>query len=95
MKISDEDVFKVAELSSISICPEEVSKIRSELEKIFGFIDQLNEVNCDNIEPLSNVSISKMPEREDVVTDGGCVDAILSNAPEKAANMFVVPKVID
>jgi len=66
-----------------------------DLNEIIGFIDQLNEVNTDNVDPLSSVTGHDLPLRKDKVIDGEINDKILENAPEKISGYFVVPKVVE
>ena len=56
---------------------------------------QLDEVNTSKVEPLSNVSMSELPLRKDEKVDDDKSNEILSNAPEKLENYFVVPKVVE
>jgi aspartyl-tRNA(Asn)/glutamyl-tRNA(Gln) amidotransferase subunit C len=62
---------------------------------VIEWIDTLNEVNTDGVEPIANVSGQKLPLREDQITDGGYSEKILNNAPEKESGFFVVPKVVE
>ena len=57
--------------------------------------EQLNEVNVDGVEPLTGAAQMALKMREDVVTDGGYADKILANAPERAGDFYVVPKVVE
>ena len=63
--------------------------------KIIGFIEQLNEVDTESVNPLSSVTGHNLPIREDVVDDGNKNNDVLENAPEKKSGYFVVPKVIE
>ena len=65
------------------------------LNSILDWVELLNEVNTNNIEPLSNVSMTELPLREDKENNEDKSNDILSNAPEKLENYFVVPKVVD
>jgi len=60
-----------------------------------GWIEQLNEVNVDGVEPLTGAAQMALKMRDDVVTDGGYPDKVLANAPERAGDFFVVPKVVE
>jgi aspartyl-tRNA(Asn)/glutamyl-tRNA(Gln) amidotransferase subunit C len=95
MSLTREDVKKVAGLSRLRMNDQQLDKIAPELNKILGFIEQLDEVNTDNVEPLSNVARSTLPLRADVVNDGECADKVLANAPEAEENYFAVPKVVE
>ena len=67
----------------------------NDLNEIIGFIDQLNEVDTDNVKPLSSVTGHALPLRDDKVCDGNINQDILRNAPEQKSGYFVVPKVIE
>ena len=69
--------------------------LAAELNGILGWIEQLNEVNVDGIEPLTGAQQMALKMREDVVTDGGYPDKVLANAPERAGDFFAVPKVVE
>ena len=73
----------------------EVATLQAELNGILGWIEQLNEVNVDGIEPLTGAAQMALKMREDVVTDGGYPDKVLANAPERAGDFFAVPKVVE
>tara|TARA_B100002003_G_C14120065_1_gene538694 strand:- start:346 stop:633 length:288 start_codon:yes stop_codon:yes gene_type:complete len=94
MKIDKKTTLKIAKLTRVKIEDDEISELSSQLSSILDWVEQLNEVNTDNIEPLSNVSISELPLRKDKETNENKSDDILSNAPEKLENYFVVPKVV-
>ena len=66
-----------------------------DINKIIGFIEQLNEVDTYSVSPLSSVTGHNLPIREDVVDDGNKNNDVLENAPEKNSGYFVVPKVIE
>jgi len=85
----------VAALSRIKIAEEELSGLSQELSGILHWIDQLAKVDVTGVENYTDYQPQSLSEREDVVTDGNNVDAILANAPEKAHNMFSVPKVVE
>ena len=95
MSIDKDTVAKVSNLARIKINNDQLSKISNELESVIEWIDTLNEVNTDGVEPIANVSGQKLPLREDKVTDGGYSEKILNNAPEKESGFFVVPKVVE
>ena len=95
MKIDKNTTLKIAKLSRIKIEDDEVDELSSQLSTIVDWVEQLNEVNTENIEPLSNVSMSKLPLREDVETTNDNSKEILSNAPDKLENYFAVPKVVE
>ena len=72
-----------------------MTELRDGLNRIFDWVEELNEVDVDGVEPMTSVTPMSLKMREDVVTAGGDVAAALSNAPETAEGFFVVPKVIE
>ena len=70
-------------------------RLQSELNGILGWIEQLNEVNVDGIEPLAGGAQMALRLREDAVTDGDYPEKILANAPDREGNFFAVPKVVE
>ena len=52
-------------------------------------------MDTDGVEPMTSAVHAVLPMRDDVVTDGGNADKVLSNAPKRAGNFFVVPKVVE
>ena len=94
MKIDKKTTLKIAKLTRLKIEDDEITELSSQLSSILDWVEQLNEVNTDNIEPLSNVSVSELPLRKDKETNKNKSEDILSNAPEKLENYFVVPKVV-
>ena len=95
MKIDKNTTIKIAKLSRIKIEDSEVDELSSQLSAIVDWVEQLNEVNTDNIQPLSNVSMANLPLREDIESLKDNSKEILSNAPDKLENYFAVPKVVE
>jgi aspartyl-tRNA(Asn)/glutamyl-tRNA(Gln) amidotransferase subunit C len=95
MSVDAATVKKIASLARIAITDEEVAKIAPELDNILGWIEQLGEVDCTGIEPMTAVIANTLRLRDDVVTDGGKRDAVLANAPQAEHGFFTVPKVIE
>ena len=94
MKIDKKTTLKIAKLTRLKIEDDEITELSTQLSSILDWVEQLNEVNTDNIEPLSNVSVSELPLRKDKETNENKSDDVLSNAPEKLENYFVVPKLV-
>jgi aspartyl-tRNA(Asn)/glutamyl-tRNA(Gln) amidotransferase subunit C len=95
MTINKEAVKKISKLSRIASNDEfEISMIK-DLNTILKFVDQLNEVDTKNVEPLSSVVEQKLFQREDMVKKMNEKEEILKNSPSKNENYFVVPKVIE
>ena len=94
-KIDLDTLKKLGKLSRIPIDETSSNKLMEDLNKIIGFIEQLNEVDTESVNPLSSVTGQNLPIREDVVDDGNKNNDVLENAPEKKSGYFVVPKVIE
>jgi aspartyl-tRNA(Asn)/glutamyl-tRNA(Gln) amidotransferase subunit C len=90
-----ETVKKVARLARIETNDAEAEIVRVKLENIMKFVEQLEEVNTDNVEPLSNVVDIKLRLRADEVTDGDVQQKVLANAPEAMEGFFVVSKIVE
>jgi len=88
-------VRRIATLARIHLDDAELPALQAELNGILGWIEQLNEVNVEGIEPLTGAAQMALKMREDVVTDGGYPEKIMANAPERAGDFFVVPKVVE
>ncbi len=95
MSVTKDDVRKVARLSRIAVSEERLEAMADELTGIMGWIEQLNEVDIEGVEPMTSVVEVDMPTRSDKITDGGIRDQILANAPKSDDGFFVVPKAVE
>ena len=95
MKIDKNTILKIAKLTRVKINNNEIAELSNQLSSILDWVEILNEVNTENIKPLSNVSKSKLYLRKDEKNKEDQSNEVLSNAPEKLENYFVVPKVIE
>jgi aspartyl-tRNA(Asn)/glutamyl-tRNA(Gln) amidotransferase subunit C len=95
MAIDAATVRKVARLARIAEPEEKLEGLARELSGILDWIEQLNEVATDGVEPMTSAVHVPLPMREDVVTEGGDPEKVLSNAPKRAGAFFVVPKVVE
>jgi aspartyl-tRNA(Asn)/glutamyl-tRNA(Gln) amidotransferase subunit C len=95
MSLDQETVKRIATLARLKLTPERIGPMQQDLNNILHFIDQLNEVDTSHTEEMVGGNAVTMPFRPDQITDGNCIDKILSNAPEMTCNMFVVPKVVE
>jgi len=95
MSLDPATVRRIATLARIRVEDSEIPTLQAELNGILGWIEQLNEVNVDGVEPLAGAARMALKMRDDVVTDGGYPDKVLANAPERADNFFTVPKVVE
>ena len=98
MKISREDVTKVAALANLELTSDEVETFRGQLDDILTYIDKLNEVDTSNIEPMAQVLAASTDDsalREDVVVRSDVIAEVLRGAPDPAPPYFRVPLVIE
>jgi aspartyl-tRNA(Asn)/glutamyl-tRNA(Gln) amidotransferase subunit C len=95
MSLDPVTIRRIAKLARLHVAENDVERLQGELGSILGWIEQLNEVNVKGVEPLTGATQMALKMREDVVTDGGIVEEILQNAPERAENFFAVPKVVE
>jgi aspartyl-tRNA(Asn)/glutamyl-tRNA(Gln) amidotransferase subunit C len=104
MKITREEVLRVAELAHLGLSPEEVETYRAHLDGILTYVDKLQELDITSVEPMSQVfhttaqpgAKDSHPElREDIPRPCNVADATLASAPDAAKPFFRVPKVID
>ena len=95
MHIDDTVIKKVARLARIRLTSDQNKHFANEISNMLSWMEMLQEINTDTIDPMFSVNQDDMKRRNDVVTDGNCVDAVLTNAPNAAFGMFIVPKVIE
>ena len=95
-------VLNIAKLARIKVSEAETESLAGELTNIFDWIEQLNEVNTDNVEPMTSVVAMAMPSRVDEVNDGDDAERVLKNAPDRPADaqgnplaFYTVPKVVE
>lgn len=95
MSVDLATVKRVARLARIAVTDDEAAKMEGELNTILGFVEQLNEVDVEGVEPMTSVMPMPMKKRQDVVNDGGKAGDIVANAPQTDENFFLVPKVVE
>ncbi len=95
MSVDADTVRRIGRLARIRITEEEVAAYEGELNAILGFVEQLNEVDVSNVEPMTSVTPMQLRRRDDKVTDGGYPEKIVANAPISEDNFFMVPKVVE
>ncbi|MCW1934047.1 Asp-tRNA(Asn)/Glu-tRNA(Gln) amidotransferase subunit GatC [Pararhodobacter zhoushanensis] len=93
--IDIETARRVAKLARIRVPEENLPQLADQLSGILSFMEQLNEVDVDGIEPMTSVTPMRLKRRQDVVTDGNMQAKILSNAPDAREGFFAVPKVVE
>jgi aspartyl-tRNA(Asn)/glutamyl-tRNA(Gln) amidotransferase subunit C len=97
MKISREDVLKVAALANLELSVAEVDTYRGHLDDILTYIDKLNEIDTSGVEPLTQVVAASSDDslREDVIVRADVISEVLEGAPDPDAPYFRVPRVIE
>ena len=95
MSIDLETARRVAKLARIKVEDDALPALASEFNAVLGCIEQLGEVDVEGVEPMTSVTPMRLKRREDVVTDGGMADKVLSNAPDAREGFFAVPKVVE
>jgi aspartyl-tRNA(Asn)/glutamyl-tRNA(Gln) amidotransferase subunit C len=95
MSVDKDTVRRIARLSRLALDEKRVEPMVQELNGILAWVEQLKEVDIEGIAPLTSVVEQRLKMRDDVVTDGGNADALMSNAPGGEDHFFVVPKVVE
>lgn len=95
MSIDTKIAARVAKLARIAVPEAELPRLAGELNGILAFMEQLNEVDVEGVEPMTSVTPQRLKRREDVVTDGDQQEAVLANAPDAREGFFAVPKVVE
>jgi aspartyl-tRNA(Asn)/glutamyl-tRNA(Gln) amidotransferase subunit C len=94
-KISLEQVRHVARLARLELTPDEERRLQIDMSEMLGYVDKLNELDTDKVEPTAQVGESGTPVREDAVTNRPAAEAMLANAPAREGFFFKVPKIIE
>lgn len=89
------EIEQIAELARLNLKPEEKAKLQKDLESILAYVEQLNAVPTDHVEPTSHVLNLENVFREDQVRPSDIREEILKHAPQREGNFFKVPKVIE
>lgn len=95
MSVDATTVRRIAHLARIAVDDAEVPVLQGELNAILAFVEQLQQVNVDGVEPMTSVTPMEMKKRADVVNDGEIADKIVANAPVTEDHFFLVPKVVE
>ena len=95
MTIDLKTVKHISKLSRISIEDEKAKKLTGDLNSIFEFIEKLNKLNTDKVEPLTSIAETTLKLRRDEVKSENIRDQILKNSPDENKDFFVVPKVVE
>ena len=95
MGIDLKTVKHISKLSRISVDDEKAKKLEADLNSIFSFIEKLNKLNTEKIEPLTSIAETKLQLRKDEIKSSNIREQILKNSPEGNKDFFVVPKVVE
>ena len=95
MSIDLKTIKHISKLSRISVDEKKAEKLAGDLNSIFDFIEKLNELKTDNVEPLTSVAETTLKLRSDEVKSGNLRDQVIKNSPNENEDYFVVPKVIE
>ena len=95
MTINLKTIKHISKLSRISVDDVKADKLAGDLNSIFDFIEKLNELNTDNVEPLTSVAETTLILRVDEVKSKNIKDKILKNSPNENEDFFVVPRVVE
>jgi aspartyl-tRNA(Asn)/glutamyl-tRNA(Gln) amidotransferase subunit C len=95
MPVDAKTVRRIAHLARIAVAEDEVEHLQGELNAMLAFVEQLQEVDVEGVEPMTSVTPMELKQRADRVTDGGIADDIVRNAPATENHFFLVPKVIE
>jgi len=95
MSVTADDVRRIARLARIAEPKDRIDTLVGELNGLLEWIDQLNEVDVEGVEPMTTPVKFPLPQRDDVVTDGNVRDKVLANAPKSEEGFFVVPKSVE
>ena len=95
MTINLKTIKHISKLSRISVDDKKAKKLKDDLNSIFEFIEKLNELDTDKIEPLTSIAETTLKFRIDEVKTKDIRNQILKNSPEKNQDFFVVPKVVE
>ena len=95
MAVDTTTVKRIARLARIAVSDDEAQSLVGELNTILDWVGQLDEVDTENVEPMTSVIAHDSDMRADRVNDGDCVDAVLANAPQAEDGYFCVPKVVE
>ena len=100
MPLDKAEVARIAKLARIRLADTEIEPLAAQLSQIIGWFEQLSEVDTSEVAPMASVAATRLPMRDDRVTDGDCREAILGNAPATSPGaadrgFFAVPKVVE
>lgn len=95
MSVDAATTRRIARLARIEVPESEIAGLQGEINGILGFVEQLNEVDIDGVEPMTSVTPMVLKMRDDIVTDGEKAAKVTANAPQSEDHYFLVPKVVE
>lgn len=95
MSVSKEDVLYVAHLARLRLSGEEAENLKKDMNSILGYMEKLNELDTDHVEPLEHVTEQPAILRKDEAKDPIPHEDALKNAPDADSDYFRVPRVIE
>jgi len=95
MSVDLNAVRRIAHLARIEVSEAETPHLQDEINAILKFVEALDTVDVEGVEPMTSVTPMRLPMRDDIVTDGDIALKVLANAPQTEDGFFVVPKVIE
>jgi aspartyl-tRNA(Asn)/glutamyl-tRNA(Gln) amidotransferase subunit C len=94
-KITIDQVRHVARLARLELSADEEQSLQTDLSAILAYVDKLNQLNTEEVEPTAQVGESGMLMRNDQITNRPAPEEMLANAPSRSGNFFKVPKIIE
>jgi aspartyl-tRNA(Asn)/glutamyl-tRNA(Gln) amidotransferase subunit C len=94
-RIDEAEVRKVAKLSRLDLSEEEVAEFAEQLSAILGYVEKMNELDTEGVEPLAHCLPVRNVFREDAVQESMGTGTTLANAPDADEEFFKVPKILD
>jgi aspartyl-tRNA(Asn)/glutamyl-tRNA(Gln) amidotransferase subunit C len=95
MSIGREEIQRLAHLARLALTPAEETELGEHLNTMLAYVEKLNELNTDGVEPMAYAVEVPAPMREDRVTNQANTEALLQNAPAREGDFFKVPKIIE
>jgi aspartyl-tRNA(Asn)/glutamyl-tRNA(Gln) amidotransferase subunit C len=95
MSVDKDTVRRIARLARLALDEGQIAAMESELNAMLAWVEQLQEVDCAGVEPMTSVVAQRLKMRDDMVSDGGYPDDLMKNAPLSEDHFFVVPKVVE
>ena len=95
MALDETTVRRIARLARLEVPEADIPHLAQDLDRIIHWVEQLNAIETDGVEPMTSVVDVSLPHRADAVTAGDEAEKVLANAPRRALDYFAVPKVVE